>query len=397
MDTPHILVAGAGIGGLTAAIALARRGIAVTLAEKRTQFSENGAGIQIAPNAGHVLESLDLRLPLKRVSVTLKQLSVRRWRDAGLLSVMPMSADGDATPFRALKRADLHALLLDSARTLPNIRFIIGRGLHEATETPSGIRATLMAENGQTETIDAIGLVGADGLWSRLRDLTAPAAPPVFTGYEAWRAVIPTDANGRATHAPEVTLHIGPGRHAVHYPVASGRETNLVVIREASDARPGWSRDGDPEIVGRHVAGAAAELRGLVAAGRGWQVWSLYDRPPAAMAKGRMALLGDAAHPILPFMAQGAALAIEDAAVLAQMLATELSQNGGDGVPAAMAAYARVRAARVAMVQAVSRANGAAYHFGWPRRVVRDLMMRRLGPDGMRGRNAWLYDWRSPS
>lgn len=397
MTTPHILVAGAGIGGLTAAIALARRGIAVTLAEKRTRFSESGAGIQIAPNAGHVLEALDLRLPLKRVSVTLERLSVRRWRDAGLLATMPMTENDAATPYRALKRADLHSLLLDAARTLPNIRFVVGRGLHEVTQTADGVTATLIAENGQTEAIAALGLIGADGLWSRLRDLIAPAAPPVFTGYEAWRAVIPTGSDGLSRPAPEVTLHIGAGRHAVHYPVASGRETNLVVVREAKDARPGWTRDGASEIVTRHIAGAAADLRALVAAAQDWQVWSLYDRPPAAMAKGRLALLGDAAHPILPFMAQGAALAIEDAAVLAQLLADELSRNGAAGVPAAMAAYAATRGPRVAKVQAASRSNGAAYHVGWPRSAVRDLIMRRLGPDGMRNRNAWLYGWRSPA
>lgn len=396
MDRPHILVAGAGIGGLTSAIALARRGIAVTLAEKRTAFSEAGAGIQIAPNAGHVLEQLDLRLPLRRVSVSLEQLSVRRWADAGLLTSMPMTEADAMTPYRALKRSDLHAVLLDAARTLPNIRFIIGRGLVEARDTAEGLVATLVGESGNSETVSALGLVGADGLWSQLRELIAPAAPPVFTGYEAWRAVIPAQS-GPARLAPEVTLHIGRGRHAVHYPVAGGRETNLVIVREAKEARPGWSRDGDPQIILKHAERASPGLRQLADQARDWQVWSLYDRPPAAMAKGRMALLGDAAHPVLPFMAQGAALAIEDAAVLAHTLADALSRDGAAAVPAAMAAYAAARAKRVEKVQAASRSNGAAYHVGWPRSAVRDMVMRRLGPDGMRKRNAWLYDWRSPA
>jgi salicylate hydroxylase len=145
------------------------------------------------------------------------------------------------------------------------------------------------------------------------------------------------------------------------------------------------------------VAGAAPVLRDLATAARDWQVWSLYDRPPARMARGRLALLGDAAHPILPFMAQGAALAIEDAAVLARHLATHLERDGAAGVAAGLAGYANERAERVARVQAVSRANGAAYHLGWPRSAVRDLVMRRLGEDGMRRRNDWLYGWRQPA
>lgn len=395
MPAPNILIAGAGIGGLTAAIALARRGIAVTLVEKRSRFAENGAGIQIAPNAGHVLDGFGLALPLKRVSVSLRRLCVRRWRDDAVLAAMPMTETGAATPFRALKRVDLHTVLLDAARAMPNIRFVIGRGLDGVVETRSGIAATLVGETGHAETIEALGLVGADGLWSRLRDLIDPGAQPRFTGYEAWRAVIP--AATAAALPAEATLHIGRGRHAVHYPVAGGRETNLVVVREAREARPGWSRDGEAALLRSHVAGGSQSLRALVQAARDWQVWSLYDRPPALMARGRLALLGDAAHPVLPFMAQGAALAIEDAAVLARHLAEHLERDGEAGVAPAFAAYATERTGRVARVQEVSRANGAAYHLGWPRSAVRDLVMRRLGEDGMRRRNGWLYDWRQPA
>jgi salicylate hydroxylase len=135
-------------------------------------------------------------------------------------------------------------------------------------------------------------------------------------------------------------------------------------------------------------------LRALVASARGWQVWSLFDRKPATMAKGRIALLGDAAHPVLPFLAQGASLAIEDAAVLAHLLATHLEAEGAQGVPAAMAAYAAARSARAERVQQASRDNGRTYHLGWPLRIGRDIVLRRLGPDGLQRRYDWLYDWR---
>lgn len=389
MPAPHVLIAGAGIGGLTAALALARRGIAVTLAEKRTGFAEVGAGIQISPNAGHVLEGLDLRLQLKRAAVTVSGLVVRNWSDGRQIAGMPMGIDENGTPFRTIKRADLHMLLLDAARTMPNIRFVLGRGLDAVTTHDDGVTATLASESGHRDDVRALAVIGADGLWSRLRETTIDTAAPSFTGYEAWRTLIPAKS---ATQ--EVTLHLGPGRHAVHYPVAGGRETNLVIMRKAAEAREGWSREGDRRGLEAHLSGATPELRALAASAPGWQVWSLFDRTPAAMAKGRIALLGDAAHPVLPFMAQGAAMAIEDAAVLARLLATHLQESGAAGVTTALARYAQERAARVARVQATSRANARTYHMRWPLRIGRDLVMRRLGPDGMRRRFDWLYDWR---
>lgn len=389
MSAPHFLIAGAGIGGLTMALSLARRGIAATIVEKRTGFGELGAGLQISPNSGHVLDGLDLALPLKRVAVRSLGLVVRRWRDGRPLLEAP-TPEATQPPFRLLKRSDLHTALLDAARAMPNIRLVVGRGIEDVVEVDGGVTATLTGQSGQTETLHVIGLIGADGLWSRVRDLTGDASPPVFTGFEAWRALAPAQPSGPAL----VNLHLGSGRHAVHYPVAGGRETNLVVVRRAGEAREGWSREGDARQVAAQVAEASRPLRDLVAAASGWQVWSLFDRKPAVMAKGRIALLGDAAHPVLPFLAQGASLAIEDAAVLARLLAKALEATGAAGVPAAMAAYATARASRVARVQEASRSNGRNFHLGWPLGIARDIALGRLGAEGMRRRYAWLYDWR---
>lgn len=389
MPAPHLLIAGAGIGGLTAAIALARRGIAVSVIEKRSGFGELGAGLQISPNAGRVLDGLDLTLPLKRVAVTAERLSVRRWGSGREIGAMPMQGPDGGTPFRMAKRSDLHTVLLDAARAMPNIRLIVGRAVEAAEETEIGVTATLVNASGQPDMAKGLGLIGADGLWSTVREAISDRTAPAFTGYEAWRTVLAAGSNPRR----EVTLHLGRHGHAVHYPVAGGREINLVILRPARDARPGWSREGDTLDLLPHLDGAAPELRSLAASAPAWQVWSLYDRPPAAMAKGRLALMGDAAHPVLPFLAQGAAMAIEDAGVLARLLAEKLSQTGAAGVAPAFAAYAAARRERVAKVQQASRANAKAYHLGWPLSLGRDWVMRRLGPAGMRARYDWLYDW----
>ncbi|HEY5793800.1 MAG TPA: FAD-dependent monooxygenase [Bosea sp. (in: a-proteobacteria)] len=390
MPAPHFLIAGAGIGGLTAALSLARRGISATVIEKRTGFGELGAGLQISPNSGRVLDDLDLTLPLKRVSVSSHGLAVRRWNDGTELLEMPQHPERLPTPFRMLKRNDLHTVLLDAARAMPNIRLVVGRAVEQIAQDEHGVTVTLTGQNGHEESMQGLGLIGADGLWSRVRDLSGDTSPPVFTGYEAWRALAP----GAKVDKPRVNLHLGPGRHMVHYAVAGGRETNVVLIRPTKQAREGWSRDGESGIVTEHVAGGSQALRELVASASGWQVWSLFDRKPAAMAKGRIALLGDSAHPVLPFLAQGASLAIEDAAVLARLLAERLQAEGAPGVPAAMAAYAAARSARAARVQEASRSNGRTYHLGWPWSIGRDIALRRLGADGLRKRYGWLYDWR---
>lgn len=398
MSAPRLLIAGAGIGGLTAALSLARRGIASTVIEKRTSFGEIGAGLQLTPNSGRVLDALDLTLPLKRVGVSSHGLSIRRWGNGSEIVQMPGDPARMPIPFRLLGRADLHTVLLDAVRAMPNIRLLVGRGIESVRQDDDGVVATLVGKGTGQEPLRGLALIGADGLWSQVRELTGDTAAPAFTGYEAWRALVPIDAaSGTDGDRPRVTLHLGPRRHAVHYPVSGGRQINLVVMRQTEEAREGWSREGDRDLLTGHLSSASRPLRQLAAAAPGWQVWSLFDRKPAAMAKGRIALLGDAAHPVLPFLAQGASLAIEDAGVLGRLLAEHLARDGGDGVPAALASYAEARAKRVARVQEASRENGRNFHLGWPWSLGRDLVLRRLGAEGMRSRYSWLYDWRDAS
>ncbi len=395
MIAPHILIVGAGIGGLTAAIALARKGFLITLAEASTGFAEIGAGIQLSPNATHVLDGLGLSASLARHVVQPEQLDIRNWGKPRSFASMPMNRPGSGeAPFWLCRRAHLQTVLLDAVRTMPNIRLLLGRRLTALEQDEAGITATLLQSQGQSTTLQANALVGADGIWSQTRALCGDAAPPVFTGHEAWRALVPVAAVPAFMRKAAVGVWLGPKAHLVHYPVAAGQMLNVVLVREAAAARDGWGSYGDRAELAGLTAKAAPPLRELLNVVPDWQVWSLFDRQPTAMAKGRVGLLGDAAHPVLPFLAQGAALAIEDAGVLAQQLSLAAASGSARAIPDALKTYASLRASRVLRVQQAARANGRSFHFQGPLAFVRDLMIRRLDGEAMRRRYNWLYDWR---
>jgi salicylate hydroxylase len=396
MTRPPVLIAGAGIAGLTAAIALARAGVEVLLVERRPGFTEVGAGLQLSPNASSVLHRLGLAPAVARQAVAPRRLDIRRWDEPRSVSGMRMqdAPEPDGSPFWCLRRADLQTALLDQARMMPGIRLMVGRRIVALTQGAGDITVTVETERGASETLQASSVIGADGVWSDVRRLLGDAGQPAFTGHEAWRTLIPAAAAAEFARLPAVNLWLGRQGHAVHYPVATGRFINLVLIRKGGPAREGWTRDGDRSEVQGILAGAAKPLQALGAAAENWQVWSLFDRPPAVMAKGRAALIGDAAHPVLPFLAQGAGLAIEDAGVLASLLAPALADTQGGAIEAALGRFAMLRRQRAASVQETARSNGRIYHAGFPVALARDLVLRRLGDEGMRKRYAWLYGWR---
>lgn len=393
MSAPHLLIVGAGIAGLTAGIALGRKGVRVSIIEKRTVFEEVGAGLQLSPNASRILIDLGLSGALTREAVAPERLDIRIWSRPRAFASMPMN-DGKerfGAPFWVTRRADLQTALLDAVRQLPNVRLLAGRTLGEISEAQNGIVATIRNERGQVETTAADVVVGADGLWSQVRGIVHGPAQPTFTGYEAWRTLVPSERAPGFIRQPMVGLWMGPDRHAVHYPVAGSRLINLVVVQRAKDPRDGWSGAGDSNEIRTFSSGAAQPLRDLIAAAPDWQVWSLNDRQPAPMARGCVALMGDAAHPILPFMAQGAALAIEDAAVLTRLL-TKAFETGGPARDA-LRDYDAARRKRAARVHATSRRNASHYHMAWPWSLARDLTLRHVNPQKTLARYDWLYGW----
>jgi salicylate hydroxylase len=385
------IVAGAGVGGLAAALALARRGWSVTLVERRTGFSEVGAGIQISPNASRILIDLGLGPALRRAASEPPRVVVRALRSGrriGEVALAPFMRERFGAPYYVIHRADLQTLLLDAVRGQPNVTFLLGRAVTGASEEPGQAQVAIEKAGGVWETLAADLVVGADGLWSKLRAALGDARAPQYQGFAAWRATMPRAEAPAEFSAEETGLWLGRSGHVVHYPVAGGRLLNIVAVERRAEPVEGWATPGARDELLKSLGDAARPLRDLLGAPREWLLWSLFDLPATRMAKGRLALLGDAAHPVLPFLAQGGALAIEDAAVLGQALAQ------APDVPAALARYARARLSRARRVQAAARRNGRAYHAGGVPAFIRDRIMAGLGPEGMAGRYAWLYGWR---
>jgi salicylate hydroxylase len=416
-----ILIAGAGIGGLTAALALARQGFHVRLFDQAEQLAEAGAGIQLTPNATRVLIDLGLAARLKAGIVEPSAIRVRSGPSGRECAVLPLDADARSAgmrsdtgmqsdtsmtrrygaPYWVVHRADLHRALAEAAAEEPHVTLMLGAPVVDFSIAGSGVRAAVRPRTSARAAADADAdhdgavLVGADGLWSRLRALLGDGAAPRFSGRGAFRAVVPAAALPPCHRQPAVDVWLGPGGHVVHYPVRGGAQVNIVAVCSDRWQSEEWSTGaGRDAVLERFPAPAwAPALRDLLAAPERWQKWALYDRPPLrAWGRGPVTLLGDAAHPMLPFLAQGAAMAIEDAAVLARELA---DTPGGlrEEHHAALRRYEAARRLRTARVQRAARRNDIHYHLRGPAALARDAALRLLGGRRLLAQYDWIYRW----
>jgi salicylate hydroxylase len=390
-DLP-LVVAGAGIGGLTAALSLARTGKRVALLEKAPAIEEVGAGLQIAPNAGRILQNLGLTEALDRAALRPEAIVIRRARDARELSRLPLAGATQrfGAPFRLFHRADLQTLLLEAAQARAEIAIRTNARVGDFDEEDETVFLRLHGAAG-AEDVEAAGLVGADGVRSSVRGFLFRNEKdvPFYTGNMAWRALLPAEAVPASLRAKEVNLWLGRGAHVVHYPLRGGEIVNALVVIEDREAKPPQSeptRDGASLLEAAGFEGCAGPLRELIAACDSFRRWPLWGRPALrSWTRGAVTLLGDAAHPMLPFLAQGAAQAIEDAETLGDAFAAGASPSQ------AFARYEMARIARATKVQTASRRQGRFSHAAFPLAQARDFVMARLGGGGMLERNAWLY------
>lgn len=382
-----VVIAGAGIGGLTASLALAARGFRVVVLEKAERLEEAGAGLQLSPNASRILIDLGLQPHLAPHLTLPDAVSIMTARSGGEVIRLPLGAAArDDAPYWLLHRADLQAALLAAVTEQPGIELRLGTAVTEFSTDSAGVTV---------DDIPALALIGADGVRSAVRGRLFPQAQPAFSGLVAWRGTVEAAQLPRDPTPGRVQLWMGPQAHLVAYPVSSGRRINMVAIVPGSEAAPDTEAgNADGSDIRDHfkASGWPAPARGLIDAVTDWRRWPLFTMPDGgAWHHGRVALLGDAAHAMLPFVAQGAGMAIEDAAVLAKGLG-DAAASGAD-ISAALARYAALRAPRVTRVQRTARQSGRIYHLRGPMALARDLTMRMLGADRLQARQDWIYDW----
>ncbi len=380
-----VTVIGAGVAGLAVARALALRGASVTVLEQADAIREVGAGLQISPNGACVLRALGLWDALEARSTRATAVDLIDGPSASLVTRLEVGRLRPAQGYHFLHRADL----IDILRTGAAEAGVTLRLLQTVdTVDLSGPRPVVQL--GEDRVATPI-LIGADGLHSRLRLALNGPEQPFFTHQVAWRALIPCDPGA----APVAEVHMGPGRHLVSYPLRGGTLRNIVAVEERKKwAEESWSLRDDPMDLRVAFAGFGPRVQGWLAQVEDPWLWGLFRHPVAqhwfrVMPDGAAAILGDAAHPTLPFLAQGASMALEDAWVLAEALATH------DTPAAGLAAYQALRQPRCTRIVAAATANARAYHLGGPLRSLAHTGLRLIGavaPNAMLGRFDWLYD-----
>jgi salicylate hydroxylase len=392
LKNQHVVVAGGGIGGLAAALALARAGQRVTVLERAAQFADVGAGIQLGPNAIKVLASWGLRSAVLAQACLPEAIVVRsattgRSISRILLGGAVQQRYGEV--YASVHRADLHAALLEAVQHEADVQLHCGEELRSATQPTATEGDSVQVQTSQ-RSLQANALVAADGVWSSVRQAVLADGAPHATGHAAYRVLLPMAQVPAALRTQHVGVWWAPKVHVVHYPVRGGEFLNLVVLSEQPAARavPGWASPISHAAVVQGMQQTCPALRALLDSVQThqypWQSWHLYDRPAArTWVQGHVALLGDAAHPMLPYLAQGAAMALEDAAALASHAALHSDW------PTALQHYQLERKARCERVVATARRNGRIFHLPQPLAMARDAVLALKGTEvlGM----PWLY------
>ena len=379
-------VAGAGISGLTLALALAKFGASVVVLERSPVLSEFGAGLQLSPNARHVLDGLGLGEALTARSLEPAGIDLYPYRRPDPLVTLELGAivrENFGAPYAVMHRADLADALYKACRRFANIDMLFGVRAWDAISHARGVSVTVEEANGQSRNGRAAALIGADGVHSATRTnlLEGPAAR--YGGRVAWRTLLPFDAMAGQVALDRVSVFFAPGYHMVCYPLPHRRQVNLALFAKG----PSSKSDSAKPLLPRALLRSARLDVILAAAGNSWTPWPLYTVETPEWHRGNIGLVGDAAHAMVPFQAQGAAMGIEDAAILAPLLIAK-----ADAVDA-FAEYAALRRPRVDRVARISRTNGRIFHLEWPFSTARNLAISAQGGRGHLKRLDWLYGY----
>jgi len=382
-----VLIAGAGIGGLAAGLALHQAGHDVVLFEQAPELGEVGAGLQLSPNAVRVLHAWGLMPELNEIAFRPEAIELRLHKSARRIAHIPLGAEAEARygfPYLHVHRGDLHRRLAETLRARAGE--VIRTGARVADVVQEADHASLIFGNGSVETGDLV--IGADGIHSVVREALFGKARPLFKKMTAWRGLVPAHRVREAGVRPSATSWMGPHAHAVTYYVRRGELLNFVGVTECENwTSESWTEQGSREELAADFADWHPSIRAVVEAIDAPFRWALHARAPLERwSEGRVTLLGDACHPMLPFLAQGAASAIEDAAVLTAAL-------GQDDAPAALPLYEEIRKPRTSRIQKEAEANGRLFHLANP--LLRAGVYRAMAAGGKvaPGLVASRYDW----
>ena len=385
-----VLIAGGGVGGLTLALALAQHGIRSRILEARSAFPTEGAGIQLGPNATRLLQRLGVSDALQKSAVSPDCIIVGDGVAGGKLARLPLGkwiARRHHAPYWVVHRASLQNALWWAVRDHPLVSIDFGRPVRAISDL-TGL-PEINADFDDGEHVSGAMLVGADGLWSRVREHINPSMQLAYTGVAAARALIPRRAVERPFGQNATGVWLAPSAHVVHYPVDGGDTIAIVAIGSCEEQSEGWNVAVDENVIAERFNKMPEAVRELLGRARGWRQWALFEpQGPNIWHQGRCVLIGDAAHPILPYLAQGGAMAIEDAVELADAVAT-----APDDPASVFPAFARKRKARVERVQAASIANGRAYHLDGIAAAVRNTTLRTVPGQLLMRRYDWIYGY----
>jgi len=385
-DNKPFIIVGGGIGGLGAALGLAQKGFAVHVLEQASEFKEIGAGIQLGPNVFTPFKKLGLRERILEDVAIPTGLEMRDALTGDLITRMPLGDDltrrfGDT--YAVIHRADLQAIILEACQKMKNITLETQARVLDFED--KGGEVVVTTEDGRI--ITGCAMIGADGLWSKTRQKIVGDGKPRVSGHIAYRAVLKREDVPEDLWKPDVVLWAGPRTHLVHYPLRRGELYNLVAVFHSDHYSEGWDQAGDPALLHAHFKGQVPQVLRMLEKIDVWKMWVLCDREPVKnWSQGRATLIGDAAHPMLQYLAQGACMALEDAVCLAEKIEAK-----PDDIPAALLDYQNERYLRTARVQLMARVYGDVYHARGPIAELRDNMLRGRTPEQAIEGIAWLY------